>query len=210
MDVMMMVVRACACEKQKNRARDESHRLSSLRGRGVFGGGEQTPSYITKIQSLTIATLGNTINFGELLTNRRLLYSCSSATRGLYAGGDNAPNSSQNVIEYITIATEGDAFDFELAKSLEENILSKGGSDEPEALYKAYRGRLPVVEALLRGRARAWRSPRSTATRWPRRAPTRTTASAPSSRRWRRCRRPSGRRSRPRDASTRERERRMI
>lgn len=53
---------------------------------------------------------------------------------------------------FAAFQEKGDAFDFELARSLEENILSKGGSEEPEALYKAYRGRLPVVEALLRGR----------------------------------------------------------
>ena len=53
---------------------------------------------------------------------------------------------------FAAFQEKGDAFDLELAKSLEENILSKGGSEEPEALYKAYRGRLPGVEALLRGR----------------------------------------------------------
>ena len=44
------------------------------------------------------------------------------------------------------------SFDRDLANSLEENILSKGGSKDPEALYLAYRGRLPTVEALLKGR----------------------------------------------------------
>ena len=38
--------------------------------------------------------------------------SCSSETRGLYAGGDNNPGSSTNVIEYITIATQSNALDF--------------------------------------------------------------------------------------------------
>ncbi|MGD9865798.1 MAG: M3 family metallopeptidase, partial [Pseudodonghicola sp.] len=49
----------------------------------------------------------------------------------------------------------GSAFDPERAKSLEQNILSKGGSAEPEALYTAFRGRLPGVEALLKGRGLA-------------------------------------------------------
>jgi peptidyl-dipeptidase Dcp len=53
---------------------------------------------------------------------------------------------------FAAFEEKGDAFDSELAKSLEENILSKGGSQDPEALYMAYRGRLPGVEALLRGR----------------------------------------------------------
>ena len=47
---------------------------------------------------------------------------------------------------------KGNAFDNELAHSLEKNILSKGGSQDPEALYLAYRGRLPAVDALLKGR----------------------------------------------------------
>ncbi len=46
----------------------------------------------------------------------------------------------------------GGAFDPERAKALEENILSTGGSREAENLYLAFRGRLPGVEALLKGR----------------------------------------------------------
>ncbi|NIZ08895.1 M3 family metallopeptidase [Pseudooceanicola sp. HF7] len=46
----------------------------------------------------------------------------------------------------------GSAFDPETAKSLEENILSKGGSVEAEELYTRFRGRMPGVDALLKGR----------------------------------------------------------
>jgi peptidyl-dipeptidase Dcp len=53
---------------------------------------------------------------------------------------------------FAAFEEKGDAFDADLAKSLETNILSRGGSDDPEVLYKAYRGRLPGVEALLKGR----------------------------------------------------------
>ena len=53
---------------------------------------------------------------------------------------------------FAAFEEKGDSFDAELAKSLELNILSKGGSQDPEALYTAYRGRLPGVDALLRGR----------------------------------------------------------
>jgi peptidyl-dipeptidase Dcp len=49
----------------------------------------------------------------------------------------------------------GGAFDAEKAKALEENILSMGGSREAEALYLAFRGRMPGVEALLKGRGLA-------------------------------------------------------
>ncbi|NOD92790.1 peptidase M3 [Ruegeria sp. HKCCD4884] len=46
----------------------------------------------------------------------------------------------------------GGAFDPERAKALEDNILSTGGSREAEDLYLAFRGRLPGVNALLKGR----------------------------------------------------------
>ena len=46
----------------------------------------------------------------------------------------------------------GDAFDPATAKRLEDNILSTGGSRDAEDLYVAFRGRLPGVEALLKGR----------------------------------------------------------
>ncbi len=46
----------------------------------------------------------------------------------------------------------GDPFDAATAKALEDNILSTGGSVEADQLYTAFRGRLPGVEALLKGR----------------------------------------------------------
>ncbi len=49
----------------------------------------------------------------------------------------------------------GSAFDPERAKALEENILSTGGSRDAAELYTAFRGRLPGVEALLKGRGLA-------------------------------------------------------
>ena len=49
----------------------------------------------------------------------------------------------------------GGAFDPERAKALEDNILSTGGSVDPADLYVAFRGRLPGVEALLKGRGLA-------------------------------------------------------
>jgi peptidyl-dipeptidase Dcp len=46
----------------------------------------------------------------------------------------------------------GDPFDPAIAQRLEVHILSAGGSAEADALYTAFRGRMPGVEALLRGR----------------------------------------------------------
>ena len=46
----------------------------------------------------------------------------------------------------------GDPFDPDIAKRLEETVLSSGGSVDAAELYTAFRGRLPGVEALLKGR----------------------------------------------------------
>jgi peptidyl-dipeptidase Dcp len=49
----------------------------------------------------------------------------------------------------------GSAFDAGRAAALEDHILSKGGSVDAADLYTAFRGRLPGVEALLKGRGLA-------------------------------------------------------
>ncbi len=49
----------------------------------------------------------------------------------------------------------GGAFDTDKARALEEHILSTGGSADAAELYVAFRGRLPGVEALLKGRGLA-------------------------------------------------------
>ena len=46
----------------------------------------------------------------------------------------------------------GDAFDPDVAARLEKFILSAGGSEEPDVLYTKFRGRMPGVEPLLKGR----------------------------------------------------------
>jgi peptidyl-dipeptidase Dcp len=47
---------------------------------------------------------------------------------------------------------ETSLFDPKTAKSFRDNILSKGNTQEPMDLYKAFRGREPKVEPLLKAR----------------------------------------------------------
>ena len=49
----------------------------------------------------------------------------------------------------------GDPFDPETAKRLADTVLSSGGSKDAGALYLAFRGRMPGVDALLKGRGLA-------------------------------------------------------
>ncbi|MCP3971254.1 MAG: M3 family metallopeptidase [Rhodobacteraceae bacterium] len=46
----------------------------------------------------------------------------------------------------------GGPFDPDMADRLERFILSAGGSDEADVLYRKFRGKMPGVEALLKGR----------------------------------------------------------
>ena len=53
---------------------------------------------------------------------------------------------------YQAFEEAGDPFHAETAAKLERFILSAGGSEEADALYTQFRGRMPGVEALLKGR----------------------------------------------------------
>ena len=43
----------------------------------------------------------------------------------------------------------GDIFDAKTAKAFRENILARGGSEEPMELYVKFRGKEPGIEPLL-------------------------------------------------------------
>ena len=82
--------------------------------RGVFAGG-QTPTYQNTIDFITISTLGNAADFGDLTVIRGYNGGCSNSVRGVFGGGltpSPAPNTLVNVIDYITIASLGNAVDF--------------------------------------------------------------------------------------------------
>ena len=66
------------------------------------------------IQYVTIASTGNATDFGDALFPTGYLSGCSNSTRGLMFGGTNgnAGSAVVNVIQYITIATTGNAADF--------------------------------------------------------------------------------------------------
>ena len=53
---------------------------------------------------------------------------------------------------FAAFVEAGDAFDPATAARLEQFILSAGGSDEADVLYTKFRGKMPGVEALLKGR----------------------------------------------------------
>ena len=84
--------------------------------RGIFAGGyaPSSPNVSNTIQFITIATTGNAQDFGDTTLARMNLDGggCSNGTRGLFAGGRGNPVTGYNVIDFVTIATAGNATDF--------------------------------------------------------------------------------------------------
>ena len=78
------------------------------------------------------------------------------ASRSLFIGcvlGIRCGESPGGIGEAFEAFEEaGGAFDPEIAGKLEKHILSAGGSEEADALYMKFRGKMPGVKALLKGR----------------------------------------------------------
>ena len=79
--------------------------------RGLFGGGwTGSGSSFNIIDYVTIASTGNTTDFGDLTLARRQLGAAASSTRAIFMGGSTG--SIRNTIDYVEIASTGNAADF--------------------------------------------------------------------------------------------------
>jgi len=89
----------------------ESGCASSTRGVIQVGKAGASPSTTNSniMEYVTIASTGNSSDFGDATGAIASRHACSNSTRGIVAGG--SPGYS-NVIEYITIASLGNATDF--------------------------------------------------------------------------------------------------
>jgi hypothetical protein len=79
--------------------------------RGLIFNGTDGGAFIVNnniIQYVTIASTGNTTDFGDTAAVSRSRAATSNGTRGIVAGGIG----TTNVIEYVTIASTGNATDF--------------------------------------------------------------------------------------------------
>ncbi len=83
--------------------------------RGIFAGsnpGSPAPANKSEvIEYITIATLGDSLDFGDLTSACTSLMGTSNNTRGIFAGGYASP-SEINTIQYLTIGSLGNAIDF--------------------------------------------------------------------------------------------------
>ena len=92
---------------------------ASSQTRGVVAGGYVYGSpagtfNINTIDFITIASTGNATDFGDLIVGAmaKSVGNCSDLTRGVFAGGKTSAPTYINTIEFVTIASTGNASDF--------------------------------------------------------------------------------------------------
>ena len=74
----------------------------------IAGGFEPGDPAVQRMQYVTMSTLGNAADFGDLLSGQQRTGCCSNAVRGVMGAG----NPAGNAISFVTMATLGDAIDF--------------------------------------------------------------------------------------------------
>ena len=82
--------------------------------RGVIGGGTGG-TYVDTIEYVTLASEGNGTEFGNLTTPGGFGGAVGSQTRAVFRGGERnigGSNATSNIIDFIQIATGGNAQDF--------------------------------------------------------------------------------------------------
>jgi len=106
------------------------HAACSSATRGVWAGGIRSGSTVTTAQYITIASTGNALSFGNLTVARANLSACASTTRGIFSGGTTTASASgaTNTIDYITIASTGNASDFGDLLATTERLASCSSS----------------------------------------------------------------------------------
>ena len=82
---------------------------TGLGTRGLFAGG-LAPDIKSDIDYITISTLGNTQDFGDISAGKQAMSALGSRTRALNIGGYTT--SFENEIEFVTFASLGNITDF--------------------------------------------------------------------------------------------------
>ena len=116
---------------------DDNGSFSSPTRAFVFGSGDLS----NVIQFVTISTLGNSEDFGDLTGKIRYCAGLSSSTRGVRGGGKRgSPSTEVDTIDFVTMATKGDATDFGNLTDAREQLAAAssktrgifaGGYDQP-------------------------------------------------------------------------------
>ena len=110
-----------------------SNNTRGLNG-GGYSSGSGTPANTETIEYVTIASIGNALDFGDLTMGRRAAGALSSPIRACFAAGYQQPDASgtrTDRIDYVTITSTGNAIDF-------GNLTQSGWG--PAAMSNSVRG----------------------------------------------------------------------
>ena len=83
--------------------------------RGIFAGGNDTawpPTVLDNIQYITVASTGNTTDFGDLSQARYSAAAVGDGIYGVFGGGNNSGTNFTNRIDSVNIFTTSNATDF--------------------------------------------------------------------------------------------------
>ena len=83
--------------------------------RGVFVIGSAHPAITNTLEYITLTTLGNSLDFGDATSNKTTINNnaASNTIRGVYhIGRRTSPGDALTILDYITIATTGNAIEF--------------------------------------------------------------------------------------------------
>ena len=125
--------------------------------RGLLGGGYsagESGNSQSEIEYFTIASAGNSIDFGNLDEQHfRNCAACSSSTRGLFFGGGHP--SYYNTIEYVEIDTLGNALDFgdQVTSAAVKTSFSSSTRGFSFGGFPAYSPKISVVTIASKGDA---------------------------------------------------------
>ncbi len=102
---------------------------TASRSRGIMAGG-RVPGDVNTIEFVTIASTGDGTNFGDLTITSHYGTGLSNGTRGIITAMENPgwPSNNSNRIDFITIASTGDAQDF---GDLYVGTRETGGCESP-------------------------------------------------------------------------------
>ena len=111
-----------------------STRGISLGGSGPSGG--SINQGMNNIEYVTIQSLGDAADFGDLIQELASMQSCQSQTRGIISGGkEDSSNNAQNAIEYITMSTMGNSSDFGDMSAVHNGNQCGGGGNAVRGIF---------------------------------------------------------------------------
>jgi len=116
--------------------------------RGVYSVAFLNGSYVNTLEFITIATTGNGQDFGDLnggTIGYHFRGSTCDSTRGLFSGGYDPAGNVQNKIDFITIATTGNATDFG-----DLTVARRSGGGTSNSIHSIFAGGyLPGVSNII-------------------------------------------------------------